>query len=98
MVKALINYLFFAKRFGIKRNESVLEIGSGSRPFLRSDVLLDKSMEPYERAGKLVVDRPMVIADAQYLPFKDKSFDFIIAAHILEHLEKPGRFIKEIEK
>ena len=98
MLKTLINYLFAAKRFGIKRNEFVLEIGSGPRPFLRSNILLDKSIRPYERAGKLVMDRPLVIADAQYLPFKDKSFDFIIAAHILEHLAMPDKFIKEIER
>jgi len=98
MVIKLINYLFAAKRLGIKRNDFVLEIGSGSRPFLRSDILLDKSIEPYERAGKLVMDRPLIIADAQNLPFKDKSFDFIIAAHILEHLEEPDKFIKEIER
>ena len=98
MVIKLINYLFAAKRLGIKRNDFVLEIGSGSRPFLRSDVLLDKSIEPYERAGKLVMDRPLVIADAHHLPFKDGSFDYIIAAHILEHLEMPDKFILEIQR
>ena len=44
------------------------------------------------------MDRQLVIANAQYLPFKDKSFDFIIAAHILEHIEKPDKFINEIER
>ena len=98
MVKGLINNLLAARRLGIKRNDFVLEIGSGSRPFLRSDVLLDISIKPFKRTGKLVMDRPLVIANAQYLPFKDKSFDFIIAAHILEHIEKPDKFINGIER
>ena len=44
------------------------------------------------------MDRSLVIADAQNLPFKDKSFDFIIAAHILGHLEMPDKFILEIQR
>ena len=95
-IRTFIDYIFAAKRLDIARSDYVLEVGSGARPYLRSDILLDKSIKPYERAGKLVKDRPLVIADAQYLPFKDKSFDFIIAAHILEHLEMPDKFINEI--
>ena len=97
-LKSFIDYIFAHKRLGIAQSDSVLEVGSGARPYLRADVLLDISMEPFERAGKLIKDMPLVIGDAQYLPFKDNSFDFVIATHILEHLEKPDKFIKEIQR
>ena len=32
------------------------------------------------------------------LPFKDKEFDFVIASHVLEHVEDPQFFIKELER
>ena len=31
-------------------------------------------------------------------PFKDKEFDVILASHIVEHLESPIRFFKEMER
>ena len=36
--------------------------------------------------------------DAQSLPFKDKSFDNIIAMDVLHHIERPIRFFKEVER
>jgi ubiquinone/menaquinone biosynthesis C-methylase UbiE len=47
---------------------------------------------------KLVIDRPMVLANAERLPFKDDTFDFVIASHVLEHSEDPVRFISEMER
>ena len=32
------------------------------------------------------------------LPFKDKEFDFVIASHVLEHVEDFKFFIKELER
>ncbi len=74
----------------------VLEIGSGNKPYPRSDILLDASIENYERAGNLVVDRPLVIGIGERLPFKNKSFDFVIASHVLEHTSHPRLFIEEM--
>ena len=33
--------------------------------------------------------------DAQYLPFRSDVFDMVLAHHVVEHLERPGRFIEE---
>lgn len=82
----------------LKKSDLVLEVGSGNRPNPRSDVLVDKFVTDSgqrEAGYNIVIDRPFVIADAQKLPFKDKSFDYIIASHLVEHLENPALFFKE---
>jgi hypothetical protein len=67
----------------IKSTDRVLEIGSGNRPRKRSDVLCDKFVvDNTERSGgdNIVIDtRPFVVADGLALPFKDKSFDYVIS-------------------
>ncbi len=89
-----------AMRLGaIGDEELVLEIGSGDRPNPRSDVLVDRFIEDNtERGGNLRIDRPLVVADAHHLPFKDRSFDYVVCYHILEHMDDPARFIGEITR
>ncbi len=75
----------------------MLEIGSGHNPKPRSDVLCDKFIDDnQQRGGHLVVDRPLVEGDGQYLPFVDGAFDYVICCHVLEHVEDPVRFIGEL--
>ena len=76
----------------------MLEVGSGNRPLVRSDILCDKfPFSSYERSGyaSIVIDRPFVAADATYLPFKDKSIDFLFCTDLAEHLEQPHKFFDE---
>ena len=81
----------------IETKHLVLEIGSGDNPRPRSDVLCDKIPEDdTQRGGAIVLDRPFIAADGQYLPFADKSFDYIICCHVLEHAEDPALFISEL--
>lgn len=40
--------------------------------------------------------RPTLLADAQYLPFKDGSFKVVRASHVLEHLKKPFMAVDEL--
>lgn len=81
----------------IRPDDLVLEIGSGDNPKPRSDVLCDKIPEDdTQRGGKIVLDRPFLAADGQYLPFADKSFDYIICCHVLEHAEDPALFLSEL--
>lgn len=83
----------------IKPDDLVLEIGSGDNPRPRSDVLCDKIPEDdTQRGGKIVLDRPFIAADGQYLPFADKSFDYIICCHVLEHAEDPIMFLSELAR
>jgi len=81
----------------IGEKELVLEIGSGDRPNPRSDVLLDRYIDDNtERGGDLRIDRPLIVADAEQLPFKDGAFDYIVCFHILEHMPDPARFLREL--
>lgn len=78
----------------------VLEIGSGDNPHPRADVLLDRypGADNRERGGDLVVDRPLVVADAHHLPFKDGAFAYTICSHILEHMDDPLQFAAELRR
>lgn len=83
----------------IHKNALVLEVGSGGNPYPRSNVLLDAYEETRERHWEdLIHDRPTILSFGENLPFKDKSFDFVIAAHVLEHTPYPDRFLSEIQR
>lgn len=85
----------------IKQSDLVLEIGSGNNPNSRSDILCDRFIHSsHDRAGEfsIHIDRPMVVADGMHLPFADKTFDYVIASHIFEHMDDPVGFAREIER
>lgn len=77
----------------------VLEVGSGGNPYPRSNVLLDAYETTRERHWvPLTTDRPTVLGFVENLPFKDKSFDFVIASHVLEHSTDPEKFLSELQR
>ncbi len=83
----------------IGKNDIVLDVGSGSNPHPRSDILLDRlDCAPHRGGDAMLIDRPAVISDAVKLPFKDKSIDFIIASHVLEHIPHPEQFLQELQR
>lgn len=83
----------------IPQESLVLEVGSGGNPYPRSNVLLDAYEETRERHwDALVHDRPTVLSFGENLPFKDKAFDYVIAAHVLEHTPFPEKFLAELQR
>ena len=85
----------------IKPTDLVLDVGSGERPHPRANVLCDLLVKNNsQRAGgfPIVIDRPFVVGDAYHLPFKNKSFDYVICSHLLEHLEQPEKAANEITR
>lgn len=84
---------------GIPPSFLVLEVGSGGNPYPRANVLLDAYEETRERHWTtLIHDRPTVLSFGENLPFKDKSFDYVIAAHVLEHTPYPEKFLAELQR
>lgn len=83
----------------IGENDLVLDVGSGHNPNPRSDILCDRYIEDdTERGGSIRVDRPLIVADAHNMPFKSGAFDYVIASHIIEHMDDPERFCSELQR
>lgn len=82
----------------IKRDDNVLEIGSGHNPSFRSNTIVEKYVDTnYHRCGdiKIYPHQTFVNASGEALPFKDKEFDYVICNQVLEHVDDPVRFIEE---
>lgn len=96
--------MFFPERItSIKPTDRVLEIGPGSTPYFRSDVLLEMEFDDhaeYERqfghADKLVTDKQVVFYKGDVFPFKDNEFDYVICSHVLEHVPDVPKFLSEV--
>lgn len=83
----------------VHKDALVLEVGSGGNPYARANVLLDAYEVTRERHwAPLISDRPTVLGFVENLPFKDKSFDFVIASHVLEHSSDPAKFLNELQR
>ncbi len=83
----------------VSKSALVLEVGSGGSPYFRSNVLIDAYEETRERHWvPFIKDRPSVLGVGEALPFKDKTFDFVIASHVLEHSSDPEHFLHELQR
>lgn len=88
----------------IPEDARVLEIGGGGFPHPKTSLILDKFLQEEgtrQRGGtNLLIDRPFVHADACKMPFLDKSFDYVIASHVIEHIPEAEieSFVREINR
>jgi SAM-dependent methyltransferase len=83
----------------VSKSALVLEVGSGGSPYFRANVLIDAYAETRERHwAPFITDRPSVLGMGEALPFRDKSFDFVIASHVLEHSADPEHFLRELQR
>jgi len=82
----------------IAAHERVLDVGSGGWPFSKATHLADRFPEKTtHRVEALKRDeRPFIAVDVERLPFGDGSYDFVFCSHVLEHLDDPGRAIREL--
>lgn len=69
----------------------VLEIGPGEATF-------DRKACDYVAINVVRRGNPQVLADGQSLPFREGSFDFIIATEVIEHVRYPYRLLREIRR
>lgn len=68
-----------------------LNIGCGDDPF--GDIRLDAYTSIY---GYKFRQPPDIFADAQFLPFRGRSFSHVKCSHVIEHLENPKLAIQEV--
>jgi len=96
----LYNYLLGWRRWDIRKHDIVLEVGSGGNPMVRSNILIDKFIDwDGERELKIAIDdRPLICAEAENLPFKDNTFNFVYTSHVLEHIANIEKTLAEITR
>jgi len=85
----------------ISPNDYVLDVGGGNNPHPRANIVVDKfPISNYHRSGnlKILKTQKFVVADGENLPFKDKTFDYVISSHVLEHVNNPSIFLEEISR
>ena len=72
---------------------NILDIGCGYRPHQNASVIAD--IQDFSNFYK---ERKFVQIQGKNLPFKDKEFDFVIASHVIEHVDDFEFFVKELER
>ncbi|OFY43558.1 MAG: SAM-dependent methyltransferase [Bacteroidetes bacterium GWF2_40_14] len=82
----------------LKRSFRVLEVGPGSNPTRRANVLTERYVDDnFHRRGDFMLypHQTLVQADGENLPFGDREFDYVICCHVLEHVDNPYKFMQE---
>ena len=74
-------------------NWKILDIGCGYRAHRNASVIAD--IQDFSNFYK---KKKFIQIKGKNLPFKDKEFDFVIASHVIEHVEDFEFFIKEVER
>ena len=74
-------------------NWKVLDIGCGYRANDNATVIAD-----IQDFSDFYKGKNFVRIKEKKLPFKDKEFDFVIASHVIEHVEDFEFFLKEIQR
>ena len=79
--------------FKDNKNWKILDIGCGYSANEYADVIAD-----VQDLSSHYKERKFVRINEKKLPFKNKEFDFVIASHVIEHVENFEFFIKELER
>ena len=71
----------------------ILDIGCGFTANKNATIIADtKDFSDFYK------DKKFIKINEKNLPFKDNEFDFVIASHVIEHVEDFEFFIKELER
>ena len=84
---------FVNETFEKNKDWKILDIGCGYSANRYATILADK-----QDLSDFYKEKKFVRITENKLPFKDKEFDFVIASHVIEHVESFEIFIKELER
>ena len=84
---------FIEETLSSKPDWNILDIGCGYNANKFANVICDVQNLSNHYANKKFIK----LTDIK-LPFKDNEFDFVIASHVMEHVEDVEFFIKELER
>ena len=76
-----------------KNNWHVLDVGCGYSANKYANVVCDT-----QDLKHVYKDKQFIQLIEKKLPFRDNEFDFVIASHVLEHVEDPVFFLNEIQR
>ena len=84
---------YIDKLLNDQQDWKILDIGCGFSANSKATVICDvKDLSEY------YPDKIFIKLTDKNLPFKNKEFDFVIASHVLEHVENISQFISELER
>ena len=72
---------------------NILDIGCGYNANKFAQVICDT-----QDLSNHYKDKKFIRLTEKKLPFKNKEFDFVVASHVIEHVEDVDFFIKELER
>ena len=78
---------------GKNLNWKILDIGCGYRANKNASIIAD-----IQDFSDFYKEKKFVQVQGKNLPFKDKECDFVIASHVIEHIDNFEFFIKELER
>ena len=71
----------------------ILDIGCGYTAHSNASVICD-----VQDLSHFYKDKKFIRLKEKTLPFKNKEFDFVIASHVMEHVDDVDYFIEELER
>ncbi len=84
---------YIQKDLSLNQSWNILDIGCGYGANMYASVICD-----VQDLSKYYPNKKFVKLNEKKLPFKDQEFDFVIASHVMEHVEDIEYFIKELER
>ena len=84
---------FINNQIKLNPNWKILDVGCGYTAHENATVICD-----IQNLSSFYKDRNFIQLLSSTLPFKDKEFDFVIASHVIEHVQDVKNFIKELER